>query len=575
MRFGCSFLTRSSAFSVTCSAAKVQTEEQPANWKRRVRNKALRKRHQTRRRNEKQEKAAPSSEPEVVPSNDLLWRGEPWSKHRKALQKCQYIQYSETQCDGLVDLTDGSDDAVRITALLECLLFEETYVQKLAVRRVAYRHPQRRVAGVDGVHSLTAAEQRKLCDELGPYLNSRETDPFRFIYLDRAWKKLRPQHRESAEPPERICVCTMRDRVKQVITAWVMEPQCEACYAETNVFGHRPGRSAKELIDWLQTALRGPPTWVAVFKANIASTEKVADFVDKFFPSYPFTGLRSWIQSGLFTLGMYPPGLGREGGEQGCPILPVLSNFLIHRLMKEAGDAHTSIRLASWQGHLISLCPSPARAFSNFQKQLQSVADSMGLEIQMTIPAQPCHKDWVDVCEFSLRQVKIRSDDDHYSAIVRPSATIMERHLQNLSTAFLLSDRFHEDKTGLINRLNPVIDIFTQHFVQTYAGDCFERADTHLKNLLKEWSHRNTRRTQDEAAAAAEEELEGTHNGDLQFRFRTRIARLLRHGDAVRNHSLPPVDKESSPYGDQSLREYRFEWNDWEWHVTPHYFDVR
>ena len=570
MRFGSSLTARSSAFSVRCVAGKVQTEEPQENWKRRVRNKALRKRRQTRPRKEQQEKAAPPSEPPPVPSSDMLWRGEPWTKHRQLLQKCQAIHYEETRRGGFLNLLDGSDDALRFTALLECLLFEEKYVRKLAIRRVAFIHPQRRVAGVDGVHSLTVSQQRKLCDDLRPYLESHETDPFRFLYLNRAWKELRPRRQGSEEPPERVCVCTVRDRVKQVITAWVMEPQCEAWYIETNVFGHRPGRSAKEFIDWLQTTLRGPPAWLTVFKANVVSTEKVADYVEKFFPSHPFTGLRSWIQSGLFELGMYPPGLGRRGNEQGCPILPVLSNFLLHRLMKEAGETFLSIRLASWQGHLISLSPTPVGAFISFRARLQEVADSMGLEIPMTVSAQPCHKDWASFCEFSIRQEKIRPNDRRYSVIVRPRETIMEQHLHNLAAAFDLSDHFREDKTGLINRLNPIIDAFARHFVQTYAIDCFERADDHLKNLLKKWSSdHNPRCTKDEAA---EKEFEGTHNKGLQFQFRTRIAKILLHGNALRNHSLPPVDREGSPFGDYSLYEYRFDWRDWEYQVSPHHF---
>lgn len=524
----------------TSAKTTIQREAVLPNWKAKVRKRALRKHH----RKQKQIDPQPivETQPELLTSDALRWRGEPWKLYRQELRTLQKRIHEAIKANDI-------DQARQI----QLELLESKAVKSLAVRRIAFNHPQRRMPGIDGQHSLDETQQRALRDELSIEGN---VDPFDWMDASRAWNQIRSAHDEN----ESICLCTLRDRARQVLLSWALEPEWEALFCKTNILSHRPGRSTKEFLHWIQSALNGPERkCILAVDVMIDSSEAISSFFRSQLDPVASDLCCEWISKGLFRLGLFPEGIGKHAEEQSCPILPLLSNMICYDILRHLNHL-TDVSIASRNGTLILI--ASASSLKSVESILNSLASEMGWKAKIRIPIRSL-ADWMPLWEFDFKQIP---KSNGFGSWMRPRDGILERHLENLRMGFRLSLAFHEDKTGLIHRLNPIIRNFTDHFSLTDAFEAFEAADTHLKQLICIWAVNEFPSLTE--MEAIEKAFNGTQNQDLDFQFKTRTVQLQRHGDAMREIQDSPLDSIRSPYDfDPSYWKNRL--RQWECKINP------
>jgi RNA-directed DNA polymerase len=104
----------------------------------------------------------------------------------------------------------------------------------LAVRKVTQLNQGKHTAGVDGKKATTPKDRQALAQAVHW---RQKTTPIRRVWIDKPGK--------SEKRP--LGIPTIRERVRQTIIAFVLEPEWEALF-EPNSYGFRPGRSCYDAI---------------------------------------------------------------------------------------------------------------------------------------------------------------------------------------------------------------------------------------------------------------------------------------------------------------------------------------
>eukprot|EP00210_Caulerpa_lentillifera_P007581 g7241.t1 len=494
--------------------AKVPTGEKYVKWRDRVRKKALRKRHLLQKHRRISTKPVTVSEPEVLSSDALRWRGQPWKTHQSELLRLQRLIYESTLEHDWSSLESYQDT-----------LIHSIPVKALAVRRICTTHPQRRESGIDGLHSLDETQQRSLVNELTV---DGYSDTVLFRTVSRAWKQMRRSREQDIE----LSFCTIRDRVKHVLVSWALVPQLEALFHTVAIFGHRPGRSVHDLVHWLTPLLTSEKQYL-VFTIRIENKAQVVQMMESRLQDLFIKQIRSWCDEGVFSGGLYPAGIGRHGQEQSCPVMPCLGNLICFEVIQCLA---TELPISSYNGQFIIVYESKSE-LDEIMVKLGGVLKRLGLKLDDMQTGNE-----VEILQFQIQRQMIETQ---CVTRLRIQSSVLERHLENLRTAFLLSESFLEDKTGLINRVNPVIASFVSYFSGLECDKELQEADDVVKKLLMIWSVHNNPMLS--TPKAINKEFGGSED-DKVFKFETKISKLQLHISFKRKMIVDEIPLELTPY---------------------------
>lgn len=144
------------------------------------------------------------------------WKTINWSKAERYVFKLQKRIYAASRC--------GDVKRVRF---LQRTLRRSWYNRVLSVRRVTVENQGKKMAGVDGIKSLSPEARLELARELKLTGKSK---PTRRVWIPKPG-------REEKRP---LGIPTMVDRALQAAVKAALEPEWEAFF-EPNSFGFRPG----------------------------------------------------------------------------------------------------------------------------------------------------------------------------------------------------------------------------------------------------------------------------------------------------------------------------------------------
>jgi len=186
----------------------------------------------------------------------------------------------------------------------------------LAVRRVTQDNQGKKTAGIDGIAALSPKERMALVGRL--QIGDKAT-PSRRVWI--------PKSGSSEKRP--LSIPIMHDRALQALVKQALEPEWEAKF-EPNSFGFRPGRSCRDAIAAIFTAIARKPKYV--LETDVA---KCFDRIDhralsqKLNTSPRLTRqIRAWLQAGVMEgdrLQATP-----TGAAQGSIVSPLLANIALH-----------------------------------------------------------------------------------------------------------------------------------------------------------------------------------------------------------------------------------------------------
>ena len=129
-----------------------------------------------------------------------------------------------------------------LTRKLQKLLVSSQAAKHLAVRKVTQENRGKKTAGTDGKVILIQRERILLAQNLR--LNPKAT-PVRRVWI--------PKPGSQEQRP--LGIPTIENRAQQALAKLALEPEWEARF-EPNSYGFRPGRSAHDAIEAIQSSLK-------------------------------------------------------------------------------------------------------------------------------------------------------------------------------------------------------------------------------------------------------------------------------------------------------------------------------
>ncbi len=189
-------------------------------------------------------------------------------------------------------------------------------------------------AGVDGqtIAAFAADEEHQLASLRRRLLSAERyvPPPVRRVEIPKPDGRMRP-----------LGIPTVADRVVQQATVQVIGPVFEAGFLPCS-FGYRPGRGARQAVEWVREAIRRGDRWVAEFDIvgffDNLNHHRLLREVGKVVKDPEVIGLvRRWLRVGVLT----EAGLEDRstGTPQGGVISPLLANIYLHRLDTEVRAA--------------------------------------------------------------------------------------------------------------------------------------------------------------------------------------------------------------------------------------------
>lgn len=210
------------------------------------------------------------------------------------------------------------EDTSSVFALQKRLVNHEN-AKLLATRKITQDNLGKRTAGVDGISKLSPVQRIKLLKNIRI---GNQTDQIRRVTI------LKPNGKE-----RHLGIPTIRDRIKQCLLKFALEPQYEAVF-EPNSFGFRPGRSANDARKTIVKCLQRTPKFIldADIKGyfdQISHFELLKKIVT--FPLFK-DQIEVWLKAGIMKdfHGQKTSHFPESGTPQGGVISPLLSNIALH-----------------------------------------------------------------------------------------------------------------------------------------------------------------------------------------------------------------------------------------------------
>jgi len=363
----------------------------------------------------------------------------------------------------------------------------------LAVRKVTQDNLGKRTAGVDKISSLTPDERMELVRNIHVDQNS-----------DKILRVTIPKPNGSVR---NLGIPTIRDRAKQCLVKFALEPQYEAIF-EPNSYGFRPGRSANDARKAIVKCLQRKPKHI--LDADIKGCFDNIDhskLLEKLntFPLFR-NQINTWLKVGILSdfQGNKTEIIPQSGTPQGGTISPLLANIALHGMEKLVSKR--GVYLIRYADDFLVLCNEEKELLEAKQK-IEVFLKTIGLEfsaektkITYSAYSSPKKSSGIDFLGFNFVNYKVgkhkASKDSHgkltdWMSRCQPSIKSIDRHLKDIKSILKKSSGISQKV--LISKLAPVINGWTRYFAVCNATKTFSFCSMRTFYLLKIWSQKKSR----------------------------------------------------------------------------------
>lgn len=474
----------------------------------------------------------------------MEWKDIPWRKVERVVFKLQTRIYQASQ--------RGDVRAVR---RLQKTLMKSWSAKVLAVRRVTQDNQGKKIAGIDGVKSLTPKQRLELVDQLR--LN-RKAKPTRRVWVPKPG-------REEKRP---LGIPTMHDRATQALTKAALEPEWEAKF-EPNSFGFRPGRSCHDAVEQIFQAIKQKAKYV--LDADIAKCFDQIDHEALLRKLNTFPTLRrqikAWLKAGVIDWSEYAnrnksrtvdPTL--KGTPQGGVISPLLANIALHGMetaILGAFPKRNAPNIIRYADDFVVLHEN-LTVVQECQQIVSEWLKGIGLELKpsKTRISHTLHKYegnvGFDVLGFNIRQHpvgkyktgKVTGKPLGFKTIITPSKEKLKAHTDDIGT--IIRQNKSASQAELIAKINPIIRGWSNYYSSVVSKASYSKADTITYHQLRTWAdHRHPYKSKTWVSKRYWHKI-----GTRSWVFATRNEKgvqLLCHADTpIKRHVQ--IQRERSPY---------------------------
>nr|UAT97952.1 hypothetical protein Ahn.fas.Ore.mt_049 [Ahnfeltia fastigiata] len=418
----------------------------------------------------------------------------------------------------------------------------------LAIRRITQDNLGKRTAGVDGISKLNPVARLELLKDIKI---GNQTDRIRRVTI------LKPSGKE-----RHLGIPTIRDRVKQSLLKFALEPQYEAVF-EPNSYGFRPGRNANDARKVIVKCLQRTPKFILDADIKGCFDEiKHSELLKKIetFPLFK-DQIEVWLKAGIM-IDFYDQKTSyfpKSGTPQGGVISPLLANIALHGM--EELISKRGVYVVRYADDFLILCNKEEDLLEAKQKT-ESFLSELNLELskhktRMVHSGLVYNKPGVNFLGFNFINWKVgihRSAKDSHGNFTgwkgqcKPSVESIRNHLESLRGIIKKSSGLSH--LVLISKLAPIISGWTRYFSVCNATKTFSFCSMRTYNLLQKWSRKKAK-----SSKSTPVHWFSTETSNWVFGFKDesgKVVQLRRH-DQTNIASTTKVLGESSPYDGKIL----------------------
>lgn len=465
---------------------------------------------------------------------DMIWKDIDWKSKQIWLTKLQLKIFKLSK----------EEDMIAVFKLQKQLVNHEN-PKLLAIRKITQDNLGKRTAGVDGISKLTPAARLELLKEIRI---GNQTDKIRRITILKSNGKER-----------HLGIPTIRDRIKQCLLKFALEPQYEAVF-ELNSYGFRPGRNANDARKAIVKCLQRTPKFI--LDADIKgcfdeiSHSSLLRKINTF--SLFRDQIKVWLKAGILINfhNSKTEILPESGTPQGGVISPLLANIALHgmeKLIRKRG-----VYIVRYADDFLVLCNEKLDLIEAKQK-IELFLSELNLELSKDktriIHSGLIHnnvKPGVNFLGFNFINWKVgihRSAKDSHGNFTgwkgqcQPSVDSIRNHILFLKDTIKKFSGLSQ--LVLISKLAPIISGWTRYFSVCNATKTFSFCSMRTYNLLQKWSKKKSKSSKNVSSHWI-----STQTSNWVFGFKDKnedIVKLYRH-DQTNIVSTTKVKGSSSPY---------------------------
>jgi len=279
-----------------------------------------------------------------------------------------------------------------------------------------------------------------------------------------------------------------------------LEPEWEATF-EPNSYGFRPGRGCHDAIQAIFNSIKHSPKWV--LDADIAKC------FDKINHQYLLNKLnttsrirriiRGWLKAGVMDRGVLQR--TEAGTPQGGVISPLLANIALHGLeekakeqVKQTINQRSQLTIVRYADDFVIIHPD-RNTIDRIKAVVEEWLAKIGLELkaEKTRISHTLHEKnpGFDFLGFNIRQYEVgkhrSGKDTHgktlgFKTLIKPSNKSIE--VQKTKIREVVKRHRAAPTAALINKLNPIIQGWSNYFKTEASSKTFKDMDDYLWNLL-------------------------------------------------------------------------------------------
>ena len=375
---------------------------------------------------------------------------------------------------------------------LQLRLMESEAARLLAVRRVSGESQGKDTPGVDGVKSLTPAEQLTMASLINPAnWKDQRPEPVRRVWI--------PKPGSNERRP--LAILPMIDRCKQALVKLALEPEWEVRF-EAHSYGYRPGRGVHDAIAAILVAIERRPTFV--YRSDIEGAFDHIDqsaLLDKLETSPLIEqAVRGWFKAGIMDGTVYIP--GEVGVAQGSVLSPLLLNITLHGMEEVAAGGKVStygreLPLLVRYGDDFVILHADLQELQRAEKRIQRWLATLGLQLQgqktrtshTLTPFQG--EAGFNFLGFHIYQVQAEGERkqeaaDRLKTIINPGKEAIQRH--NAAIEQKLRQGQNASQAQVIQDLNPLIVGWTSYYNGLVEAARMSQYDELMEQHLLNWA---------------------------------------------------------------------------------------
>jgi RNA-directed DNA polymerase len=356
---------------------------------------------------------------------------------------------------------------VRLARRLQYVLTHSFYAKVLAVKKVT-ENKGKRTAGVDGVRWKTPTERMKAALSLTD--KCYKALPLMRIYIPKPNSdKMRP-----------LSIPTFYDRAMQALFAMALQPWAETT-ADTTSFGFRLYRSSQDAAEYLFNCSSKKTSAPYVLEGDIRSCFDTISH-EWLLKNIPMDTkiLREFLRAGYINEGVYYS--SSMGAAQGGIISPILANMTLDgiKVLLDNKFKNKKVHFVRYADDWVVTAETREIA-EQVKALIEEFLAERGLSLSEEKTKIVYIDDGFDFLSWNFRKFQGK-------LLIKPSIKAIAIITRKISNIIHNSKSMSQE--DLIEKLNPVIQGWSQYHRNFVSAGTFKRMDFIMWDLLWQWAKR-------------------------------------------------------------------------------------